>query len=85
MEFPKLEFKELKGRTEKDLSEFVEAKQADGCWQFLVYIRQKYDFEPEWEYFIAYCSCDIANNFLIWETDWNEGQKAEYLAVCCIP
>lgn len=84
MDFPKLEFIELKDKTGKGFVEFVNKKRTEGFWQFLVYIRQKYEWESEWEHTIEFCMLDFLNDTLMWEMDWNEGQKAEYLAVCCI-
>lgn len=83
MDIPKIEFKVLKGKAEQDLLEFMDESEAKGYWQFLVYLRQKYDFEEKWCYSIEYCFHDISNDCLTWEFDWNEGQKVEYLAVFC--
>ena len=82
--FSKARIIELKDKTEKGFDEFIEKFGNDGFWQFLVYIRQKYEWEVEWEYTTEFCMLDYPNDTLTWEMDWNGGQKVEYLAVCCI-
>lgn len=51
----------------------------------LVYLRQRYKYEEDWEYLNEILSVDMDfPGYYIWENDWNEGQEnVEILG--CVP
>lgn len=79
MNLPKIKFVELKDRTEKGLIDFITEHREERS--FVVYIREKWREEEEWEYHTENCNVFYYND-IGWLIDWNEGQPfVEYLAV----
>ena len=75
MKFPQLDWHEFQTRTEEELNQYL--KDHAG-WAFLVYLRQKYEYETEkdWEYLLEFISPrDFDGDDYIWDNDWWEGQE----------
>lgn len=78
---PTIKFIELQDKTEAGLMAYL-MEHRDG--DFLVYLRQRYTEDAEWDYSIeggSLCNYDD----LEWFMDWHEGQDfVEYLAITVI-
>jgi hypothetical protein len=81
IKIPSIEFVRLKkGMTDSELYDYMAENDDWGC--FLVYLRYKYDFEEEWDYFVECASYDCCTETVFWLNDWYEGQQnVEYLAI----
>ena len=82
MEMPKINFEPLPNNSRDALLERIYENPCVSC--FLVYLRNKYKNETEWEYLIECCS--LYNQYDVeWFNDWWEGQEdVEYLGVAVI-
>jgi len=84
MDLPKVEFVELKDKTREGVRDFLLSNLEEPYYP-IVYLRQKYALEDEWEYIYCAVALDYDMETLAWFWDWNEGQKyVEYIAVSII-
>lgn len=82
MEMPKINFEPLIDNSRDELIKKIYENPCVSC--FLVYLRNRYQHETEWEYLIECCSLYNQNDIL-WFNDWYEGQQyVEYLGIAVI-
>ena len=82
MEMPKIIFEPLDDNSIGGLIKKMHESPGASC--FLVYLRNRYQHETEWEYLIECCSLYNQNDIL-WFNDWDEGQQyIEYLGIAVV-
>lgn len=82
MQMPKIIFEPLDDNSIGGLIKKMYENPGASC--FLVYLRNRYQHETEWEYLIECCSLYHQNDIL-WFNDWDEGQQyIEYLGIAVV-
>lgn len=80
---PKINFHAFATRTKDELDLFVEQHPA---YDFVVYMRYKYDYENLWTYNFELLLCEDSGDFqYVMKNDWDEGQQCvEYLGIAVL-
>ena len=80
---PEIHFHALVTRTKDELDLFTEKHPA---YNFVVYMRHKYNWEMRWDYSFELLLCEDSQSLsYVWKNDWNEGQQCvEYIGIAVL-